>query len=114
MNSFDLHGQLTKSEKGVTGIHNLDRDILRRKVLEVYDRDEFATPKKLDHEIRAAVGCAGSSRSMQRIREDTGFKYAKCNDSGKWLVWHCSCEDYVPESKAQNWKTGQHTNLHET
>jgi hypothetical protein len=41
MCSFDLQGELTKGGKRAVVIDNFDKDVLRCKVLELYDIDKF-------------------------------------------------------------------------
>lgn len=83
---FESPGKCHKRKKPVRDMDAFDKDVLRRKVFDMYDKGEFPTAKKLVAEMRQAVGYAGGVRSMYRILKDIGFKYMRCKDGRKFLL----------------------------
>lgn len=83
---FSSPGKKRQKEKPITGQDEFDLCVLRRKVLEFYDRGEFPTAKKLVCEMKESIGFIGSETSMLRILRSLGFKYRKCNDGRKFLM----------------------------
>lgn len=83
---FSSPGKKRQKEKPITGLDEFDLCVLRRKVLEFYDRGEFPTAKKLVCEMKESIGFIGSETSMLRILRSLGFKYRKCNDGRKFLM----------------------------
>ncbi len=83
---FHSPGKTWQRNKPVTGLDEFDRSLLRRKVLEFYNKGQFPTAKKLVQEMKQAMGFAGSQSSMLRILKSLGFKYRKSNDGRKFLM----------------------------
>jgi len=73
-------------KKWITDIDEFDRDVVRRTVLEAYDRGEYPTCKRLKEELMEKIGFSGSAKSICRILKDLGFKFKKCNDGRKFLM----------------------------
>ena len=73
-------------EKPVTGFDDLDKNLLRRKVFELYQKREYPTVKKPVVIMRDAIGVQGSQTSLIRVLKEMGFIYKKCGDGRKFLM----------------------------
>lgn len=75
-----------KRDKKVTVVSDLACDVVRRTVLDFYDRGEFPTAEKVYEELKGRNCYAGSVRSLRRTLQYVGFKYKRANDGWKYLL----------------------------
>ncbi|XP_066965438.1 uncharacterized protein [Macrobrachium rosenbergii] len=68
-----------KRSKTVTGLDDFDKVVLRRKILQSYERKELPTIEKVLHEMKENIGFKGSRESLRKIMREIGFRYAKVN-----------------------------------
>lgn len=73
-------------KKWITGLDGFDRDVVRRTVLEFYDRGEYVTCDKLKNVLRDKIGFRGGRDSMRKVLKKCGFTFKKCNDGRRFLM----------------------------
>ena len=62
------------------------KDVVRRTVLEFYDRGEYPTINKITNLLKDKTSYSGSRSSTHRILKTLGFKYSKTNDGRKYNI----------------------------
>ncbi|XP_064100794.1 uncharacterized protein LOC135211413 [Macrobrachium nipponense] len=74
-----------KRSKPVTGLDDFDKCLLRRIILQFYERKEIPTINKVLSEMRERTGFKGGRESLRKIVKEIGFQYAKL-DGRKFLM----------------------------
>lgn len=75
-----------KRIKYATDISDFAKDVLRRTVLEFYDRGEFPTSLKILSKFQEKTGYKGSQTSLQKILKSLNFKFRKCIDGRRFIM----------------------------
>jgi len=75
-----------KRIKYATDISDFDKDVLRRTVLEFYDRGEFPTSLKILSKFQEKTGYKGSKTSLWRILKSLNFNFRKCIDGRRFIM----------------------------
>lgn len=69
----------------VTNLDDFDKRVVRRTVLEFYERKEIPTLNKIQEELKQSISFEGGVESLRKILMDIGFKYRKV-DGRKFLM----------------------------
>lgn len=69
----------------VTNFDDFDKRVLRRTVLNFYERNEIPTLHKITEEMREKISYKGSVESIRRVLLQIGFKFSKV-DGRKFLM----------------------------
>lgn len=83
---FSSPRKLYSRDKRLTVLSGFDCDVVRRTVLQFYDKGEFPTAEKVQMELQEKIGYSGSVWSVRRLLHELGFKYKKANDGRKFLL----------------------------
>lgn len=75
-----------KREHKNTELDDFNKQIVRRTVLEYYDRGEYPTASKIRADLCQKINYSGSEASVLRLLKVLGFKFKKCNDGRKFLM----------------------------
>ena len=69
-----------------TNIDDEKKEVLRRTVLEFYDRKEFPTRQKVLTKLRESGDFEGSKTLLGRVLKNLGFRYKNGNDGRKFFM----------------------------
>lgn len=73
-------------EKKLINLSDFDCDVVRRTVLQFYDRGEFPSAERVQSELKDKIEYSGSVWSVRRLLRRLGFRYKNCNDGRKFLL----------------------------
>ncbi|XP_026815467.1 uncharacterized protein LOC113555261 [Rhopalosiphum maidis] len=74
------------SKKPKSYMDDFNQDIVRRAILEFYDRSDYPTAKKVQKKLIERINYNGSVRSVERLIYNLGFRFRKCEDGRKFLT----------------------------
>uniref|UniRef100_A0A2S2NGI9 Tc1-like transposase DDE domain-containing protein n=1 Tax=Schizaphis graminum TaxID=13262 RepID=A0A2S2NGI9_SCHGA len=74
------------SKKPISYMDDFNQDIVRRAILEFYDRSDYPTAKKVQKKLVERINYKGSVKSVERLIYNLGFRFRKCDDGRKFLT----------------------------